>query len=191
MYTRTGDAGETGLIGGQRVPKDHPRVEAYGAVDELNAHLGVARSMVVQPDLEEVINRIQHRLFDLGAELATPPVKEGAAPAITDQEVSVLEGVIDLYQEMLPPLREFILPAGNGIAAALHVARTVCRRAERRTVTLARTEKVRPQILKYLNRLSDLLFVIARAANARSGIPDVTWKKAAPPTPAPPKPTSA
>lgn len=162
------------------MPKDHPRVEAYGAVDELNAHLGVARSMVVQPDLEEVINRIQHRLFDLGAELATPPVREGAPSAITDQEVSVLEGVIDLYQEMLPPLREFILPAGNGIAAALHVARTVCRRAERRTVTLARTEKVRPQILKYLNRLSDLLFVIARAANARSGIPDVIWKKAAP-----------
>jgi cob(I)alamin adenosyltransferase len=173
------------------VPKDHLRVEAYGAVDELNAHLGVARSMVVQPDLEEVINRIQHRLFDLGAELATPPVKEGAPPAITDQEVSVLEGVIDLYQEMLPPLREFILPAGNGIAAALHVARTVCRRAERRTVTLARTEKVRPQILKYLNRLSDLLFVIARAANARSGIPDVIWKKATPPTPAAPKPSSA
>ena len=192
IYTRTGDAGETGLIGGQRVPKDHLRVEAYGAVDELNAHLGVARSMVVQPDLEAVIDRIQHRLFDLGAELATPPVKEGA-PAITDQEVSVLEGVIDLYQEMLPTLREFILPAGNGIAAALHVARTVCRRAERRTVTLARTEKVRPQILKYLNRLSDLLFVIARAANARSGIPDVTWKKAPPATPAPaaPKPTSA
>ena len=191
IYTRTGDAGETGLIGGQRVPKDHLRVEAYGAVDELNAHLGVARSMVVQPDLEAVIDRIQHRLFDLGAELATPPVKEGA-PAITDQEVSVLEGVIDLYQEMLPPLREFILPAGNGIAAALHVARTVCRRAERRTVTLARTEKVRPQILKYLNRLSDLLFVIARAANARSGIPDVTWKKAAPPAPPPAqKPTPA
>lgn len=186
IYTRTGDLGETGLIGGQRVPKDHLRVEAYGAVDELNAHLGVARSMVVHPDLEEVLNRLQHRLFDLGAELATPPTKESAS-AITDDEVKVLEGVIDLYQEELPPLREFILPAGNGIAAALHVARTVCRRVERRTVTLARSEKVRPQILKYLNRLSDLLFVIARAANARSGIPDVIWKKAVPA----PKPTSA
>lgn len=181
IYTRTGDLGETGLIGGQRVPKDHLRVEAYGAVDELNAHLGLARSMVVHPDLEEVIDRIQHRLFDLGAELATPASRQTGPPSITDDEVKVLEGIIDLYQEMLPPLRAFILPAGNGIAAALHVARTVCRRAERRTVTLSRAETVRPQILKYLNRLSDLLFVIARAANARSNIPDVVWKKASPP----------
>lgn len=187
IYTRTGDTGETGLIGGQRVPKDHVRVEAYGAVDELNAHLGAARSMVVYPDLDEVIDRIQHRLFDLGAELATPTSRGSGPPAINESEVKVLEGVIDLYQEMLPPLREFILPAGNGIAAALHIARTVCRRAERRTVTLARSEKVRPEILKYLNRLSDLLFVIARAANARSGIPDVLWKKPGPPTPAPAK----
>jgi len=175
IYTRTGDAGETGLIGGQRVPKDHLRVEAYGAVDELNAHLGVARSMVVQPDLEAVIDRIQHRLFDLGAELATPPVKEGA-PAITDQEVSVLEGVIDLYQEMLPTLREFILPAGNGIAAALHVARTVCRRAERSMVALAGQpdEGVAAPALKYINRLSDLLFVASRYVNER-GKGDVLW----------------
>ncbi|MDQ7843657.1 MAG: cob(I)yrinic acid a,c-diamide adenosyltransferase [Armatimonadota bacterium] len=182
MYTRTGDRGETGLIGGQRVPKDHPRVEAYGAVDELNAVIGAARALTRETDLLEVFDRIQHRLFDLGAELATPgPPKTPSA--ITDAEVKVLEGVIDLYQETLPPLREFILPAGDPLAAALHVARTVCRRAERRVVTLARRESVNPEIIRYLNRLSDLLFVLARAANARAGTPDTTWQKSAPKPP--------
>ena len=178
IYTRGGDTGETGLIGGQRVPKDDLRVEAYGAVDELNAHLGVARTVVRDRDLEDVFDRLQNRLFDLGAELATPKVAQKTASAITAAEVKVLEGVIDLYQETLPQLREFILPVGNGLAAGLHVARTVGRRAERRVVTLHRKEPVNPEVLRYLNRLSDLLFVLARVANARSMLPDVTWKKA-------------
>jgi len=178
IYTRAGDAGETGLIGGQRVPKDDTRVEAYGAVDELNAQLGLARTIVRDRDLEEVFNRLQNRLFDLGAELATPKPAQKPPSAITAGEVKVLEGIIDLYQETLPPLREFILPVGNGLAAALHVARTVCRRAERRVLTLHHKEPLNLEILRYLNRLSDLLFVLARVANARSMIPDVTWKKA-------------
>lgn len=178
IYTRGGDTGETGLIGGQRVPKDDLRVEAYGAVDELNAQLGVARTIVRDRDLEEVFDRLQNRLFDLGAELATPKPSPKVPSAITAGEVKVLEGIIDLYQETLPPLREFILPVGNGLAAALHVSRTVCRRAERRVVTLHRKEPLNPEVLRYLNRLSDLLFVLARVANARSMIPDVTWKKA-------------
>lgn len=179
IYTRAGDRGETGLIGGQRVPKDHPRVEAYGAVDELNAQLGVVRTLVKQPDLQEVLDRIQHRLFDLGAELATPGPRTGSPSAIGPDEVSTLEGIIDLYQETLPPLREFILPGGTALAATLHVARAVARRAERRVVTLARTEQVAPDLLRYLNRLSDLLFVLARAANARAGRSDVVWKQKA------------
>ena len=178
IYTRAGDAGETGLIGGQRVPKDDTRVEAYGAVDELNAQLGLARTIVRDRDLEEVFDRLQNRLFDLGAELATPKPAQKPPSAITAGEVKVLEGIIDLYQETLPPLREFILPVGNGLAAALHVARTVCRRAERRVLTLHHKEPLNLEILRYLNRLSDLLFVLARVANARSMIPDVTWKKA-------------
>jgi len=177
IYTRTGDRGETGLIGGQRVPKDHPRVEAYGAVDELNASLGMARALTRETDLLEVFDRIQHRLFDLGAELATPKAAPETPSAITDGEVKVLEGVIDLYQETLTPLREFILPAGSALAAALHAARTVCRRAERRVVSLARRERVNPEIVRYLNRLSDLLFVLARVANARAGTLDTTWQK--------------
>ena len=183
IYTRAGDTGETGLIGGQRVPKDDLRVEATGAVDELNAQLGVARTVVRDRDLEEVFDRLQNRLFDLGAELATPKVAQKTASAITTAEVKVLEGIIDLYQETLPPLREFILPVGNAVAAALHVARTICRRAERRVVTLHRKEPLNPEVLRYLNRLSDLLFVLARVANARSMIADVTWKKAGPAAP--------
>jgi cob(I)alamin adenosyltransferase len=183
IYTRAGDRGETGLIGGQRLPKDDLRVEAYGAVDELNAQLGAVRAVVRDRDLEEVFDRLQNRLFDLGAELATPKGAQKTASAITAAEVKVLEGIIDLYQETLPPLREFILPAGTELAAALHVARTVCRRAERRVVTLHRRDPLNAEILRYLNRLSDLLFVLARVANARSMIPDAVWKKAGTKTP--------
>jgi cob(I)alamin adenosyltransferase len=181
IYTRTGDLGETGLIGGKRVPKDDPRVEAYGAVDELNASIGAARALTRETDLIEVFERIQHRLFDLGAELAAPKPGAETPSAVTEAEVKVLEGVIDLYQETLPPLREFILPAGSPLGAALQVARTVCRRAERRAVTLARREAVNPEIVRYLNRLSDLLFVLARVGNERAGTADIPWKKAAPP----------
>jgi len=177
IYTRTGDRGETGLIGGTRVPKDHPRVEAYGAVDELNAHLGVVRAQIADAELGALVDEIQHRLFDLGAELAAPAGAAGGASPIGDAAVTALERAIDAYQAALPPLREFILPGGAPLAASLHVARTVCRRAERRVVTLARAETVRPDLLRYLNRLSDLLFVLARVANRRVGRPDVVWNK--------------
>lgn len=176
IYTRTGDQGETGLIGGHRVPKDHIRVEAYGAVDELNAYLGAVRAQMSDPEMDALLDEVQHRLFDLGAELATPG-PAAAASSISAAQIDALERVIDRYQDALPPLREFILPGGTALAAALHVARAEGRRAERRVVTLARSEPVRPELLRYLNRLSDLLFVLARAANARAGRPDVTWKK--------------
>ncbi len=177
IYTRGGDRGQTGLIGGSRVPKDHLRVEAYGAVDELNSHLGVARTQLTDPDLLDVVQTIQNRLFDLGAELATPPLRRRTIPPITSEHVTALEGVIDAYEDALPALREFILPGGIEAAAILHVARTVARRAERRAVTLARAEAVNPEILRYLNRLSDLLFVLARTVNHRTRRPDIIWQK--------------
>lgn len=177
IYTRTGDRGETGLIGGGRVPKDHLRVEAYGAVDELNAHLGIVRAHVADSELGPLLDEIQHRLFDLGAELAAPAGAAAAAPSIGDAAIEGLERAIDTYQAGLPPLREFILPGGALPAAEVHVARTVCRRAERRLVTLARRETVRPDLVRYLNRLSDLLFVLARVVNQRAGRSDVAWRK--------------
>ncbi len=177
IYTRTGDRGDTGLIGGRRVPKDHLRVEAYGAVDELNAHLGIVRAHTADADLGSLLDEIQHRLFDLGAELAAPAGATGAAPSIGDAEIEWLERAIDTCQAALPPLREFILPGGALLAAEVHVTRTVCRRAERRLVTLARRETVRSDLLRYLNRLSDFLFVLARVMNQRAGRPDVVWKK--------------
>ncbi len=177
IYTRTGDRGETGLVGGERVSKDHGRVEAYGAIDELNSHLGVVRVQLADADLTAVVDNLQNRLFDLGAELATPPPHPAAIPAISGAHVEVLEHLIDRYQDELPPLREFILPGGTALAATLHVARTVARRAERRIVTLGRMDPVNPELLRYVNRLSDLLFVLARVANRRAGWPDVAWKK--------------
>lgn len=176
IYTRTGDRGETGLIGGRRVPKDHPRVEAYGAVDELNAQLGIVRTLLSDTAVASLLDGIQHRLFDLGAELATPSgALSRRAAAVTTAHVRALEEAIDRYQALLPPLRAFILPGGTPLAAAFHAARTTSRRAERRTVTLARKESVNAEILRYLNRLSDLLFVLARWANHLAGRPDVIW----------------
>lgn len=176
IYTRTGDRGETGLIGGQRVPKDHRRVEAYGAVDELNALLGVVRAEPDAAPIDALLAGIQHRLFDLGAELATPAGPPQGQSAIGDADIEELERAIDTHQASLPPLREFILPGGVRLAATLHVARTVCRRAERRLVTLAREESVREELERYLNRLSDLLFVLARVANHRARRADVVWE---------------
>jgi cob(I)alamin adenosyltransferase len=177
IYTRGGDRGQTGLIGGSRVSKDHVRVEAYGAVDELNSQLGIARTQLTDADLVDVVQTIQNRLFDLGAELATPAVRRRTIPPITPEHVRALEGIIDAYEDALPALREFILPGGTEAAAMLHVARTVARRAERRVVTLARAEEVNPEILRYLNRLSDLLFVLARTVNQRTRRPDIIWQK--------------
>jgi cob(I)alamin adenosyltransferase len=173
IYTKTGDQGETGLFGGARVPKNDPRVAAYGDVDELNAAIGMAASLEPQALDSAFLQMIQRDLFTIGAELASPnPAK---APHIGESQVGALEHMIDGHEAKLPPLKNFILPGGTPKAAALHLARTVCRRAERAAVGLARTEKINPEIVRYLNRLSDFLFVLARAVNAQAGRPDVTW----------------
>ena len=182
IYTRTGDQGETGLFGGERVQKDDLRVEAYGATDELNSYLGLSRTACHDADLLQLLDKIQHDIFCLGADLATPernaeiekPLK--AVARVTPKYAARLEQEIDRLQAELPPLAAFILPGGVPMAGHLHVARTVCRRAERRCITLAGVEKVNPEIVRYLNRLSDLLYVMARVANHRAGIPDVPWK---------------
>jgi cob(I)alamin adenosyltransferase len=179
IYTRTGDAGDTGLFGGGRVGKDHPRVEAYGAVDELNAVLGWARSIELMPRIDEVLVPIQRDLFSIGALLATPTpekVTERLRKARLDEaRITELEQSIDAGETELEPLTSFILPGGTPKSAALHVARTVCRRAERRVVAMADDIEVPPIVLQYLNRLSDLLFVLARVANRRAGAAEVTW----------------
>jgi cob(I)alamin adenosyltransferase len=173
IYTKTGDKGETGLLGGTRVPKDDPRVAAYGDVDELNAAIGFAASLEPQSFDMTFLATIQRDLFTIGAELASPdPAK---APHIGSAQVEALEQVIDTHGAKLPTLKNFILPGGTPKAGALHLARTVCRRAERAVVGLARRETISPTIVPYLNRLSDLLFVLARAANAQAGRRDVTW----------------
>lgn len=179
IYTRTGDEGNTGLFGGGRVPKDDPRVEAYGAVDELNSFIGMARAIALLPRIDEVLAPIQRDLFGLGAILATPnlaKMHEQLEKARIDAErIAQLERAIDAGEEELEPLTAFILPGGTPKAAALHVARTVCRRAERRVVSLQQTVELPPLVTIYLNRLSDLLFVLARVANRRAGAGEVTW----------------
>ena len=178
VYTRRGDGGDTDLFGGERVAKDHDRVEAYGAVDELNAVVGVAAAASSHKDLVDLCQRIQGELFDLGAHLATPDPdhrEKYAVPAPEAEDVAALETWIDRLDEELEPLRTFVLPGGTPAAAAFHQARTVCRRAERAAVSLAREASVDPLALRYLNRLSDLLFVIARVENRRAGVPDVPW----------------
>lgn len=176
IYTKTGDGGETGLFGGARVSKADPRVEAYGDVDELNAQLGVARAGGLAEDIDELLSTVQAKLFDVGAELATAPgSKASAMPRVSGDDVSVLEGAIDRFEEELEPLQNFILPGGSPAAAWLHVGRTVARRAERRVVALAKQTEVRITVVHYLNRLSDLLFVLARVSNHRAGVADVPW----------------
>ena len=179
IYTRTGDRGDTGLFGGGRVAKNDPRVEAYGDVDELNAHLGLARAIEMMPRIDEVLVPIQRDLFALGALLATPDhakMHEQLTKArIDDDRVAQLERAIDQGEEELEPLRAFIVPGGTPKSAALHVARTVCRRAERRVITLAQTTELPSLVVIYLNRLSDLLFVLARVANRRAGAGEVSW----------------
>jgi cob(I)alamin adenosyltransferase len=179
IYTRTGDAGETGLFGGGRVPKDHPRVQAYGDVDELNSALGVARATPPADLLNDVLERVQRDLFALGGQLATPDperVKKALAKAeLSEGRIAEFERLMDEADRALEPLRAFILPAGSPKAAALHLARTVCRRAERSVVRLAREEPVPDLFVIYLNRLSDLLFTLARLANQRAGAQDMTW----------------
>jgi cob(I)alamin adenosyltransferase len=180
IYTKTGDDGGTALFAGPRVTKDHPRIEAYGAVDELNAVLGLVRSESSLPaDIDALVEQIQHTLFAVGAELATPePEKHGTA-LVNLAQIEVLERAIDEHEARLEPLRQFILPGGTPAAAALHVARTVCRRAERRIVTLGQVSEasISPHVVAWINRLGDLLFVLARSANSAAGVPDVAWRK--------------
>jgi cob(I)alamin adenosyltransferase len=181
IYTKTGDAGDTGLFGGGRVPKSHPRVEAYGEVDELNATIGLARSIEMMPRIDEVLAPIQRDLFAIGALLATPDrekMRQHLEKARVDEErVAELEQAIDDGDREHEPLKSFIMPGGTPKAAALHVARTVCRRAERRVVELQELHETEiPQLVViYLNRLSDLLFTLARVANRRAGAGEVTW----------------
>jgi cob(I)alamin adenosyltransferase len=179
IYTKTGDAGDTGLFGGGRVPKSHPRVEAYGDVDELNAVLGLVRAAEPMPRIDEVLVPIQRDLFAIGALLATPDREKMqshlAKAQIDDDRIKDLEQAIDDGDAELEPLKSFIVPGGTHKAAALHVARTVCRRAERRVVELASHTEIPTLVVIYLNRLSDLLFTLARVANKRSGAGEVTW----------------
>jgi cob(I)alamin adenosyltransferase len=168
IYTTTGDDGTTGLIGGKRVPKDAPRIEAFGSIDELNAILGVVCTFPLPEKVLKVMGRLQDDLFSIGAGIALPPGLERGEwgiPAIADEDLKELEHEIDACQAALPPLRRFILPGGSRAGALLHLARTVARRAERRCVTLARSESIDPQVIRYLNRLSDLCFVLARCVN--------------------------
>jgi cob(I)alamin adenosyltransferase len=172
IYTKTGDQGQTGLIGGLRVGKDSRRVRAYGEVDELNAALGFVRSQLPPGEpADPLLDRIQCELFELGAELADPASK----PRLGADRVRRLETEIDAMTASLPELKRFILPGGTAAGAALHVARGVCRRAERELTALAREEKPAPEALVYLNRLSDHLFTLARAVNARAGRPETPW----------------
>jgi cob(I)alamin adenosyltransferase len=177
VYTRRGDSGDTDLAGGGRVGKDDPRVEAYGAVDELNAFVGIA-AVEAQADSAALIEAIQRTLFRVGASLATNPDVEKKALAgmgAREQDVAALEAAIDAADAELPPLRAFVLPGGTRAGAAFHAARTVCRRAERRVLSLDRISPLRDASVRYLNRLSDLLFVLARLENQRASVGDVEW----------------
>jgi cob(I)alamin adenosyltransferase len=176
IYTKTGDTGETSLFDNTRVSKGDARVDAYGEVDELNAALGAARASGCDADLSGVIEEIQKELFAIGARLADPSQRISARitkAEVLDTQIARLEATIDRLDEELPPLRRFILPGGSPGGSLLHLARTICRRAERRVVSLP--ESVDPVIVVYLNRLSDLLFVMARAANHRSGVTEIEW----------------
>lgn len=177
IYTKTGDQGETGLFGGPRVRKSDARVEAYGEVDELNAAVGAARAVVEDPEIDGHLARVQAELFCVGAELATPHEAKArsAIPRLEPASTAGLEAAIDAWERELPPLSRFVLPGGTRTAAALHVARTVCRRAERRAVALAAEVEIDAAALAYLNRLSDFLFVAARIANRRAHREEPLW----------------
>ncbi len=188
IYTKTGDDGTTGLFGGQRVTKDSLRIESYGTVDELNSVIGQARTLGMTPEHDELLGQVQETLFVLGADLATPADREPSSfvlPRVTADDIACLERTIDGLEETLPPLKSFILPGGTAAGATLHVARTVCRRAERRVVTLLGTDGgVGGLPVQYLNRLSDLLFVLARAVNHVAGVEEHPWTPRASDSPA-------
>lgn len=179
IYTRTGDQGTTGLFGGGRVLKDHLRIDAYGCVDELNAAVGVARAHIRADarlsSLDAILRRIQTELFIVGADLATPGNARARPPRVTEEHVSMMESLIDEHESGLEPLEKFILPAGSLPSSYLHLARTIARRSERAVVRAAQQEDISPQTIVYLNRLSDLLFVLARWASSRMDTPDELW----------------
>ena len=180
IYTKTGDSGETSLFGGGRVWKDNTRISAYGTIDELNSVLGLAVVECLNPELKNILMGIQNQLFSAGSDLATPLEFDDSKfpiPRIKDEDVILLENLIDKIDVQLPQLKNFILPGGSKCASFLHLGRTVCRRAEREVVTLAKTEKINEKIEVYLNRLSDLLFVLARYDNYLQKVEDVMWQK--------------
>jgi len=178
IYTKTGDKGETSLLGGRRVPKDDLRIETYGTVDELNSVIGIVRSMKVPKVVDVVLERVQNDLFILGADLATPissSRRSANVPRIDGGHIAATEAIITQIHPKLPPLKRFILPGGSQASSHLHYARAVCRRAERRAVKLGRTENVNPRVTPYLNRLSDLLFILARFASQKARVKEVLW----------------
>lgn len=185
VYTRSGDQGETSLVGGGRVPKDSQRIVAYGTVDELNASLGLVRAFAaersepyVDSDLIPLLKRLQNELFDLGSQLATPPAAEYEQMwKVSENEIRELEAEMDRRQEELAPLKSFVLPGGGTLGALLHQARTICRRSEVEVLRLSRQESVSPLLIGYLNRLSDLLFVLSRWVAKRSGEPEYLWER--------------
>ena len=177
IYTRTGDDGSTGLYGGGRVAKCDLRIDAFGVVDELNAQLGVVRTVELPVNCDAILSLLQNRMFDIGAELATPQAVEHGTAYLQEADVARVESWIDELETPLPALQTFILPGGTPAAAALHLARCICRRAERRVVALAQTSPVREIVIHYLNRVGDLLFVMARAVNQELGHADVPWLK--------------
>lgn len=176
IYTKTGDEGQTALFGGKRLPKSHLRIECYGTVDELNSFLGLVRDSTADEHIREVLFEIQNRLFDLGANLATDPSKNLPIPALANSDIQLLENEIDAMEEVLPALKNFILPGGHVAVSQCHVARCVCRRAERLVVALNMEEPVEPMVLQYLNRLSDFLFVLSRKIGQQVGATEVIWK---------------
>jgi cob(I)alamin adenosyltransferase len=175
IYTKTGDDGTTGLFGGARLPKDDIRIEAYGTVDELNSVIGLLMASIPDRQIDQLLQTIQSRLFTVGANLASQPGKDMITPDLLDEDVKLIEVSIDKMQETLPELKHFIMPGGSSSVSAAHLARTVCRRAERRCVTLSRSSDVEPIIILYLNRLSDFFFVLARWLGAREGVEEVKW----------------
>lgn len=178
IYTKTGDDGTTGLVGGSRVKKYDPRLEAYGTVDELNALVGLIRSFDLEPETCELLIFIQNKLFNIGSRLASDEKGNEFTAGLTlnKDDVLVLENAIDRFEQDLPELKHFILPGGDQLVAQCHVARTVCRRAERRIVEFSETEKVDSELIKFINRLSDFLFVLARYTGAKGGIDETPWK---------------
>ena len=175
IYTKTGDKGETGLFGGKRLPKFHLRIESYGTIDELNAFLGLVRDHLTDEQTRATLQQVQDRLFMIGANLASNPDKELPMPGLPESDIAFLEEEIDRMNTLLPELRNFILPGGHPVVSHCHVARTVCRRAERRVVALAVEEPVDEVVIQFLNRLSDYLFVLARYAGHLLDVPELLW----------------